>query len=77
MTEPNERELKPGLLECALLMLDDACPPEQDMQVCRMQDCDDGECCSACWRRYLFYVSNGRRMYSYRHDWIYEDGMIG
>lgn len=77
MTEPKDRQLKPGLLDCALLLLEDGCPPEREMQLCGMQDCDDGESCTTCWRRYLFYVAGGRLYYPYQRDAVFEGGMIG
>lgn len=54
-------ESKPSLLGVVLLLLDDACPPEAGMQLCRRTDVDDGESCRRCWRRYAFYVANGRK----------------
>lgn len=77
MTEPKEYQIKPGLLDCALLLLEDGCPPEREMQVCSMQDGDDGESCTRYWRRYLLYVANGRVYYPYRQDTVFEGGMIG
>lgn len=56
-----ERQLKPGLLSAALILLEDGCPPEAGQQLCRIEDADDGSCCMRCWRRYLFYVANGRK----------------
>lgn len=67
MTEPTDGQLKPGLLSCALLLLEDACPPEADVQLCRHQEDDeDGTMCRRCWERYLFYVSNGRDWHPYK-----------
>lgn len=80
MLEPTRRQLKPNLLDCALLILEDGCPPEKAMHVCRHEDGElygTEEACSRCWRRYLFYVANGRRDDPYRQDRIYEGGMIG
>lgn len=73
-----EKTLKlPGLFECALMILEDGCPPEPRMQLCQMQEVDDGSMCTECWRRYLLYVANGRRAYDYRREWVFEGGTIG
>lgn len=52
---------KPSLLGVILLLIDDSCPPEAGMQLCKMADVDDGQTCRRCWRRYAFYVANGRK----------------
>ena len=75
--EPTEKQLKPGLLSCALMALADACPPERHMQLCGMMEDDDGCCCSVCWQNYLYYVANGRRYDPYRSDRIHEGGLVG
>lgn len=78
MTEPTKSQQQPGLLDCALLLLEDGCPPEADVQLCRLQEDDeDGTMCRRCWTRYLFYVVNGRQDNPYRLDRFYEGGMIG
>ena len=77
MTEPTEKQLKPSLLGCALMVLADGCPPEQHMQLCSMMEDADGDSCSVCWQNYLYYVANGRRWDPYRVDRIHEGGMIG
>ena len=77
MTEPNEKQLKPSLLGCALILLNDGCPPEKECCLCAMQEDEDGNSCNSCWSNYLFYVANGRDRLPYRRDRIYEGGMIG
>lgn len=80
MQAPDERRLKPDLLGCALLILEDACPPEKGMNLCRHEDGElygTEEACTRCWRHYLLYVANGRRSDPYRRDRIYEGGLIG
>lgn len=57
---------RPGLLDCALMILNEHCPPEPDMQLCRRMEDDDGESCRTCWTCYLFYVANGRRQNPYQ-----------
>ena len=50
----------PTVFDCALLLLMDACPPDNRMYLCQM-GCN-GECdmiCKTCWTHYLFWVSNG------------------
>ena len=54
-------EKKPSLLGVIQLMIDDSCPPEAGMQLCSQITADDGETCRRCWRRYAFYVANGRK----------------
>lgn len=68
MTEPTPGQLKPDLLACALLILEDACPPEKRMNLCRHEDGElygTESVCARCWRHYLFYVANGRRRNPY------------
>lgn len=50
----------PGLLSCALMAINDECPAEQSMYLCRLEDTDECDC-RRCWQTYLFYVANGRR----------------
>lgn len=58
---------KPSVFDCALLLLEDSCPPEPEMQLCRWQEDDeDGSACSRCWYRYLFFVVNGRQYNPYK-----------
>lgn len=69
MLEPGERQLKPDIFDCALLILEDGCPPEKSMNLCRHEDGElygTEEACKRCWRHYLFYVANGRRYHPYR-----------
>lgn len=58
---------KPSLLGVILLMIEDSCPPEAGMQLCSQTDTDDGEGCKRCWRRYAFYVANGRKTTVRKH----------
>lgn len=48
-----------ALLRCALLLIEDACPPDRAAYACRRCDADD--VCGECWRRYLFQIANGER----------------
>lgn len=53
-------EAAPDLLRAALICNADGCPPEEQMQLCRLaEDYIDG-CCSVCWQMYLIWVHNGR-----------------
>ena len=49
------------LLGAALLLIEDACPPEREAYLCMTEDCDDGTACARCWRRYLYALANGQR----------------
>lgn len=60
-------QLQPSVFDCALMLLEDSCPPEKHMQLCLLQEDDeDGTACTRCWYRYLFYVANGRRYNPYK-----------
>lgn len=61
MIEPTERQLKPSILGCAMMILEDECPPEKGSQLCKIEDVDDGTACKRCWKRYIHYVANGRK----------------
>lgn len=50
-----------GLLTAGLLLIEDACPPDQEAYLCRIEDADDGTACRRCWQRYLFALANGQR----------------
>lgn len=59
----------PTIFDCALLILEDACPPEKGMNLCRHEDGElvgDESTCARCWRHYLFYVANGRQRNPYK-----------
>ena len=58
---------KPSLLGCAMMILDDECPPEAGAQLCKIEDVDDGTACKRCWRHYVHYVANGRKSKPYQH----------
>lgn len=73
----HDRRPLPGLYGCALLILQDACPPEASMQLCGMLEDFDGGCCTACWEHYLQYVANGRVQDPYASDRRHEGGLIG
>ena len=68
----------PDAIGCAHLILDDGCPPEAGMQLCRMiEDDEGGEACRRCWDLYLLYVASGRRRDPYECDRLHDQGMIG
>lgn len=77
MFEPTEKQLKPTLLSCALLLLEDGCPPEKGFRLCEMQEDEDGCSCRLCWSTYLYYVANGRKQQPYFWERIHEGGMLG
>ena len=60
------------MLGAALVCLHDGCPSEPEMQLCRMQEDDDGQSCCRCWERYLFWVYNGRCTDPYRQEKLAE-----
>lgn len=69
MTEPTPGQLKPDLLRCAHLILEDECPPEKGMNLCRHEDGElygTEEACKRCWKNYLAYVAGGRTLNPYR-----------
>lgn len=72
----HDRRPLPGLYGCALLILQDGCPPEQRMQLCGMVEDFDGDCVS-CWETYLRYVADGRKHDPYAADRRHEGGLIG
>ena len=51
----------PSILEAALLMAADSCPPERCMMLCRIESDDLDEPCMRCWRNYLIWIANNRR----------------
>jgi len=63
-----ELKRRPSLLGAVLILLDDGCPPEPGTQLCQIEDVDDGTACGRCWRRYVFYVANGRKGAIYQHQ---------
>lgn len=66
-------EYKPNLLQCALMLAQDQCPPEQNMYLCSKEEDPTGDC-KLCWTNYLFYVANGRKEDPYEFDWRREQG---
>ena len=62
---------QPDLLKCALMILNDQCPPEREMYLCNMGE-DDCVDCTLCWENYLFYIANGRKDSPYKWDKIKE-----
>ena len=53
----------------ARMILEDQCPPDNRMYLCKM--CEDDCCdCNLCWSRYLLYVLNGKRGDPYKWDRI-------
>lgn len=77
VSDPARHQHRPDMLGCALLALEDACPPEEHMQLCRMLEDDDGSSCKDCMRNYIRYVANGRRVDPYRRDRLHEGGLVG
>lgn len=69
MPENQGRRCLPSLFDCALMILDDACPPDRRFYRCEMR-CEDelDGTCDACWRAYLFFVMNGGQLDFYRAD---------
>ena len=51
--------IREKLFRCALAVLNDGCPLEEEHQFCRInEDYYDGVC-TDCWSSYLFKVVNG------------------
>lgn len=47
-----------AFLQCAYMILDDACPPDRNQYLCKVQEDDIGDCIY-CWRRYLRNIACG------------------
>lgn len=45
----------PTLLDCAMMILRDECPPNQKAYLCKYADY---ECCEDCWSKYLIKIAN-------------------
>lgn len=54
--------IHPTMLQCALLILEDECPPDPRMYYCRHGE-DPEIACVECWRHYLNYLEGGRNPY--------------
>lgn len=48
------------LLNCGLLILMDACPPNPEYYICKVSEDYEETACERCWRKYLFDVANGK-----------------
>lgn len=67
VTDTFDPSKKRSLLYVALDLLNDGCPDEERMQICKF-DCMD-ECmdaCYLCWSNFLWYVASGRTYDPYR-----------
>lgn len=55
------------MYQLARMILQDQCPPDNRMYLCRMceDDCLD---CTSCWNNYLLYVLNEGRQDPYASD---------
>lgn len=56
---------KETMLQLALMILNDACPPDNRMYLCKMDEAEDEVRCNECWSNYLFWAVNG---YLKEHD---------
>ena len=58
---------KESMFELARMILNDQCPPDNKMYLCRFGE--EAECrCVECWDRYLFWAVNGYRGDPYEFD---------
>lgn len=49
---------KANLLDLALIILHNGCPPDNTMYLCLMDEEPEPRC-EECWSRYLFWAANG------------------
>lgn len=71
---PGAPDRPPDLLRAALICLDDGCPPEDCMQLCRLQEDYSDGICSGCWSTYLYWVNDHRRGDPYHDERLREIG---
>lgn len=55
------------LLDCALMILGDQCPPDRSMYLCDHGEDPEADC-TRCWMRYVWYVAGGRMRDPYAAD---------
>lgn len=68
-----DRNKKRSLLNVALDLLNDGCPDEERMHICKMDCMDEGsDPCHLCWSNFLYYVANGRAYDPYRCERLQE-----
>lgn len=63
-TEHGEKGGRPprrDLLQLAIAILRDECPPDTTMYLCERSEEYDDEICVRCWTTYLFWAANGYR----------------
>ena len=58
---------KPSIFSCALMILNNQCPPDNTAYLCAHGEEAD-EDCVRCWGNYLFYVANGFQRHPYQYD---------
>lgn len=54
--------IHPTMFQCALLILEDECPPDPRMYFCCHGE-DPETACIECWRHYLDYLLSGHCRY--------------
>ncbi len=54
-----ERPPRKDLLSLSLLILQDSCPPDHTMYLCKRSEEYDEDCCRRCWTMFLFWAANG------------------
>lgn len=55
------------IFSLALMILNNACPPDNTMYLCNMGEECEYEC-TRCWSNYLYYAINGYDRNPYRFD---------
>ena len=50
---------KESMFKLARMILNDQCPPDNTMYLCRMGECNDDCRCIECWDNYLLWAVNG------------------
>lgn len=57
----------PDVFSCALMILNDECPPDRRAYLCdHGEEPEDG--CLRCWHNYLFFVANGGEGHPYQYS---------
>lgn len=49
-----------SIFKCALMILNDECPPNTNAYLCSIDDDNDDIRCNECWSHYLFAIVNGQ-----------------
>lgn len=56
------------LFLASIALLNDGCPFDPKMWICKMGEDDNDHSCTRCWENYLLYIRNGCRHDPYRSE---------